>query len=216
MGAKIWFLCVVTVLFSWSGSAGAETSVEDGDPGARIYSSLCASCHGRYGRGDGPLVEDLKIHPPDFIGSDWLAGRSDEEIVKELRSGSHPSMAVATVLDESALRDAISWVRKLSVPGKYVSLQRGRDIYNASCWVCHGRDGDGQGPAANTLEGAKPRDFTSAAFVIEGREDEVARTISVGAAASFHGSPLMPAWSSQLPPQQIRDVVEYLKTLKKQ
>ena len=57
----------------------------------------------------------------------------------------------------------------------------------------------------------KPRDFTSPAFKIEGREEEVYRAIYLGPAEAFHGSPNMPDWGSRLSEQQIRDVMEYLK-----
>ena len=60
----------------------------------------------------------------------------------------------------------------------------------------------------------KPRDFTSDAFVIDGREEEVQGIISEGAAKALHGSPYMVEWSYRLTPQQIRDVVEYLRTFK--
>jgi mono/diheme cytochrome c family protein len=61
----------------------------------------------------------------------------------------------------------------------------------------------------------KPRDFTSKDFIIEGREEEVHRTIFEGAAKTFHGSPYMPEWKTALSHQQTLDVVEYLKTFKK-
>jgi mono/diheme cytochrome c family protein len=103
----------------------------------------------------------------------------------------------------------------MAVPGKHVSLLAGRDIYNTFCWMCHGSKGDGEGPAAKNLVGVKPRDFTSKDFIIEGREEEVYRTIFMGAAKAFHGSPYMPEWRTALSRQQIQDVMEYLKTFKK-
>jgi mono/diheme cytochrome c family protein len=72
-------------------------------------------------------------------------------------------------------------------------------------------NGDGKGPAGVNLE-PTPRDFTSPAFQIEGREDEVFRAISLGPAQAFHGSAFMPEWGSRLTAQQIQDVMEYLKT----
>ena len=51
--------------------------------------------------------------------------------------------------------------------------------------------------------------------MIDGREDEIAEFITIGAVKAAHGSPHMPEWASRLSPQQIRDTVEYLKTFKK-
>jgi mono/diheme cytochrome c family protein len=194
--------------------AGASADVGQAR-GAQIYSEFCSACHGRYGRADGPLVQNLSRLPPDFTNPNWLAGRTDRDIATGLVGASHGPMAVAGVLKPEALNDSIAYVRTLSVPGRHVSIPAGRDIYNATCWQCHGYDGDGQGPVVKYLGGAKPRDFSSATFVIEGRENEIAEFITIGAVKAAHGSQYMPEWASRLSPQQIRDTVEYLKTFKK-
>jgi mono/diheme cytochrome c family protein len=193
----------------------APDRTEAADESARgegIYETLCVSCHGRYGRGDGPLVGNLAVRPPDFTDPAWLGGRSEQQITDRLTGEGHLAMSLVGVLEPAALRDALAYVRTLSVPGGHVSLKAGRDIYQASCWVCHGQQGDGNGPATRNMQGTRPRDFTASDFVIEGREEEVREIVSKGAAAAIHGSSFMPEWSSQLSEQQIRDVVEYLKT----
>jgi mono/diheme cytochrome c family protein len=210
---RILFVFLVSV--GLSASAEPVASPEELARGESVYRNLCSSCHGRYGRGDGPAAADLAVRPPDFTDAALLANRSDPEVEKRLRGGaSHAPMAPASVLDAEAFRAAIAYVRTLSVPGKHVSLPAGRDIYNGSCWVCHGPEGDGKGPAARNVT-PPPRDFTNPEFRIDGREEEVYRTISMGAAAAFHGSAYMPAWGTQLSPQQIRDVMEYVKTFRK-
>jgi len=123
-------------------------------------------------------------------------------------------MAIANVLKPEALQDALVYIQTLYVPGKHVSPLAGKDLYNGACWVCHGVNGDGKGPAGVNLE-IPPRDFTARTFQIEGREDEVFRAISLGPAQAFHGSAFMPEWGSRLTPQQIRDVMEYLKTFRR-
>jgi mono/diheme cytochrome c family protein len=124
---------------------------------------------------------------------------------------------MATVIEslkEDALRDAITYIRTLAVPGKHVSVLAGKDIYDTFCQACHGSQGDGKGPAAKNLVGVKPRDFTSKEFVIEGREEEISRAIFMGGAKAFHGSPYMPEWRTTLSRQQVQDIIEYLKTFK--
>lgn len=108
-----------------------------------MYASLCASCHGQCGCGDGPIAGSLMSKPPDFTDSAWLGGRSDEQIVAALMG-----------------------------------------------------------------------DFTSPSFVIEGREQEIAAVIAQGAKAAIHGSLYMVDGGSRLSPQQVQDVVAYLKTFK--
>jgi mono/diheme cytochrome c family protein len=191
-----------------------EAPAPDVNHGARLYSDLCVSCHGRYGRGDGPLAPSLQRPLPDFADSSWTGGRTDAQIVAGLAEMAHGSMAIANLLGEQELRDAVAYINRLSVPGQKVSLLQGRDIYQASCWVCHGRTGQGDGPAMAGRTGPPARDFTDPEFEIAGREDEIARAIALGPEAAFHGSPLMPEWASRLTPQQIDDVVAYLKTFK--
>lgn len=99
---------------------------------------------------------------------------------------------IVEALKEDTLRDAVAYIRTLAVPGKHVSIQAGRDIYNTFCWACLGAKGDRQGPAAKNLVRVKLRDFTSKDFVIEGHEENVYRAIFEGAVKAFHGSPYMP------------------------
>ncbi|MET0985015.1 MAG: c-type cytochrome [Steroidobacteraceae bacterium] len=57
------------------------------DPGARLYRSLCASCHGVQARGDGPLAPLIKIGVPDLT---TLAQRN---------GGAFPSYSVRRAID---------------------------------------------------------------------------------------------------------------------
>lgn len=43
-----------------------ETSTGPNDPGARLFMIHCASCHGRDGRGAGPVTSALRHEPPDL------------------------------------------------------------------------------------------------------------------------------------------------------
>ena len=205
---------ILSCLLLGASTAGAADQASI-DRGQQTYETLCATCHGPYGRGDGPLAQNLTIRPPDLTLASTLEGRSDKELVKLLRYGSgvnHTPMVVSQTLNEDALRDVVAYLRTLYVPGKHVSVPAGRDIYSAICWTCHGVEGDGNGPSAKNIDGVKPRNFTAADFQIEGREKELHQIISQGAAKSFHGSEYMLEWGNKLSPQQIDDVVEYLKT----
>ncbi|MBI3783795.1 MAG: c-type cytochrome [Deltaproteobacteria bacterium] len=218
MRTKLVAVATTLVLVACNGAAFAEAPAATAQPerGEQLYGEFCSSCHGKYGRGDGPLAADLKQPLPDFTDSARYAGRTDEDIAKGLMAASHGPMSVASILKPEALKAAITYIRKLSTPGKHVSVLAGRDIYNAAgCWGCHGQQGDGHGPVSEALVDTKPRDFTSPKFVVDGHEEEIARSISLGAEKAIHGSKYMPEWSSRLTPQQIRDVVEYIGTFKK-
>lgn len=65
----------------------------DADPAATeqrvataLFGSLCASCHGTEGRGDGPGRPPV-AQIPDLTRAEWQRGRSDEEIARVIREG---------------------------------------------------------------------------------------------------------------------------------
>lgn len=210
-------LCGAALLTAGGAQAGAQSAAGLAH-GKQVYEQLCSACHGRYGRGDGPVAGDLAVKPPDFTRPELLADRTDAQVAEALMGGGegskHTPMVVARTLQPASLRDAIAYIRTLSVPGEHVSVPAGHDIYTTFCWFCHGMKGDGKGPAAADLPGPKPRNFTSPEFKIAGRENDIAHTISQGAASSIHGSRYMQEWGTELSPQQIKDVIAYLKTLK--
>ena len=217
-GAGRWVAGLVAAgLLAVAPRADAQGAMEP--RGEQVFRELCASCHGRYGRGDGPLASGLTMPVPDFTVTPVGAGMSEDQLIARLMgrdAEGHAPMAIGTLLPEGVLRDAVDYMRRLSQPGGGVSVVAGRDVYEAACWVCHGRSGQGDGPVAKTLPGPQPRDFTADTFVVEGREEEVARLVGMGAEKAFHGSEYMPEWSKRLSPTQIRDVVEYLKTFQRE
>ncbi len=87
--------------------------------------------------------------------------------------------------------------------------ERGKAIYAENCVSCHGPDGDGKGPAAIAIPGAKPRDFTKGEFKYGSSPEELFKTISQGVPDTA-----MPSWAG-LPEQDRRDVIAYVRSLKK-
>jgi mono/diheme cytochrome c family protein len=187
--------------------------------GEQVYGAFCEKCHGVYGRGDGPALAYFTAKPPDLTSPAVLGSRSADEVVAGLLArgkdpqAPHSLMAFASFMKQDDLRDAVAYMKSLATPAGGVSLAAGRDIYTSVCWVCHGLEGKGDGPAAASLT-VKPRNFTASTFSVTGREEEVYRTISEGAAKSLHGSESMISWKGSLAPQQIRDVMAYIATFK--
>lgn len=85
------------------------------------------------------------------------------------------------------------------------SIALGGELYQQSCAVCHGEDGEGDGPAAEPLD-PKPSDL---------HEDHV-QANSDGALFYIisHGRPetAMPAWEDVLDEEQRWHLVNYLRT----
>ena len=100
--------------------------------------------------------------------------------------------------------------------GKIAELQAlnlGRKIYREACEPCHGIRGDGKGPEARGLS-AHPGVFTQGQFkfrtTVEGAlptDDDLIRTVSEGINGTF-----MPSWKNILGEEEIRAVVQYIKT----
>jgi len=59
-------LTAVLVLAVYLAGFGAPSRAEDTNAGKTDYEGSCAACHGKTGRGDGPLVPDLKTPPPNL------------------------------------------------------------------------------------------------------------------------------------------------------
>jgi mono/diheme cytochrome c family protein len=61
--------------------------------GAVVYQRLCASCHGREGRGDGPRAADGLARPADLTRLGERPGGFDREWVASLIDGSRRAEA---------------------------------------------------------------------------------------------------------------------------
>ena len=90
----------------------------------------------------------------------------------------------------------------------------GEKVYSARCIGCHGKEGDGLGPAAERLN-PPPRDFTAGQYKIKTsgvddivpNDEDIYRMIRDGMPATS-----MPGWSDVLSKQQMWDLVAYIKT----
>ena len=90
---------------------------------------------------------------------------------------------------------------------------RGEQVYSRTCATCHGRAGDGSGPAARYLD-PRPRDFTlgiykfrSTAAGMLPTDEDLYRTVTVGIPTTT-----MPPFVDVLTERERRDVVAYIKT----
>ncbi len=90
------------------------------------------------------------------------------------------------------------------------ALIDGKKIFETNCVACHGKDGDGKGPAAVAIPTRKPRNFVQDAFQYGSTDTELFKTISKGIKGSA-----MPAWSPQLSDVDIQAVIQHVKTFKK-
>ena len=54
------------VVLASAGTPQGKKSPTYGVSGSYTYRTYCATCHGLKGKGDGPLAESLRFHPPDL------------------------------------------------------------------------------------------------------------------------------------------------------
>jgi len=99
-----------------------------------------------------------------------------------------------------------------SAQAKPGDAEKGEAVYLKRCVMCHGEDGDGDGPAAERLN-PTPRDFTSGLYKIKtsafeedyANDDDVFRMIRDGMPGTA-----MPGWGDMLSEQDMWDLVAYL------
>jgi cytochrome c oxidase cbb3-type subunit 3 len=197
-------------------SSGRLPLTEAQQRGRVIYETMCWTCHGESGRGDGPAVEAGTVtRPPSFHTLDY-ARSTAETLERRFRVGvggvdaSHPHMQyVASILQPEHFADALSYISALSYPTEIPgSALAGEKIFSFRCAACHGEDGRGRGRAAPSLVAMAPADFTTDTLIAKRDWDALYNRITEGG-RSVHGSS-MPPWGIVLGENDIWDVIAYL------
>jgi mono/diheme cytochrome c family protein len=87
------------------------------------------------------------------------------------------------------------------------SPERGHQVFETRCIVCHGANADGQGQLARMLD-PKPANLRAS------RLDDAARQAIIRHGGAAVGrSPVMPRWELELDEQQLRDVIAYVASV---
>lgn len=171
--------------------------------GTQIYDSLCAACHGLYGRGDGLGARHLSVPPRDLRTLSSSTTQTDEELVQLITNGKGAMPGVGDVLSAHDIRAVVTFLRVLSP---------GYELYERFCSHCHGSDGDPvkrSPPARDTPTQKVPPRLDAAYFATHNADD-----LRI---ASQHfpkqSRPAMPHFSNQLSADEVMDIVHYLRTL---
>jgi mono/diheme cytochrome c family protein len=196
-----------------------ELSAEQAE-GWVIYETMCWTCHGKAGRGDGPAVEVGSTEaPPTFHTLDY-ARTSAEALEREFRGGvagtdpGHPHMTyVASLLQPEHFIHALSFIPVLVYPPEIPgSALAGKTTFDFRCAGCHGLEGTGEGAGAGaeSFIAMRPADFTTDSLIAGGHWDALFRKISEGGGSVHSAS--MPQWGSVLSDNEIWDLVAFLGT----
>jgi len=188
------------------------------EEGRVIFETMCWTCHGPAGRGDGPAVQAGAITPPPTFHSPSYTEASADELARRFRLGmdgadpNHPHMQfVASLLKPERFNEALSFIPALSYPPEIAgSAFAGKKIFDFRCAGCHGSEGLGDGPAAGALITVRPANFQQDTLLAARNWDAVYNRIKQGG-QSVHGSS-MPPWGIVLSDNDIWDLVAYLST----
>jgi mono/diheme cytochrome c family protein len=91
------------------------------------------------------------------------------------------------------------------------SITNGGALYKRHCVMCHGATGMGDGPAAKTLKGKLPN-LSDKAMMAKHTDDEIREAITNGKKTEIGN---MPALGKRLSPEEINDVISFVRTLAK-
>jgi mono/diheme cytochrome c family protein len=216
--------------------ASAETVAR----GRQLYLANCVQCHGADGAGDGYGAPFLVPPPRDFTtaafkfrttGSGELP--TDADLYRTISRGANGTGMppwqfllsnderwalvdyVKSFSHEFVGRSAPEPMNLPNPPKKAPDAARGKVLYEKlQCAKCHGEDGRGSGPSAQTLTDTKgghinSRDFTSpGSFRTGWTAREIVRTFETG----LNGAP-MPSYTGLMKPQEEYDLAAYVMSL---
>lgn len=210
-----------------SGSGAAQVSASEHVPlaltqsqaeGRVIFETMCWTCHGPAGRGNGPAVQAGSLRAPPSFHAEEYATADPTSLERRFRGGldgtdeNHPHMQyVASLIVPERFAQALSFIPALTYPPELPgSALAGEAIYQLRCLGCHGVTGRGDGPASGSLANVKPADFTADTLLASGDWDAIHTRIREGGQIA-HGSS-MPPWGVALSDDHISDLVAYLAT----
>ena len=96
-------------------------------------------------------------------------------------------------------------------PASPESIANGAALYKRQCVMCHGATGAGDGPAAKTLKGKLPS-LADKATMAKHSDAHIIDAITNGKKTEIGN---MPALGKRLKPEEITDIVNYVRTLAK-
>ena len=91
------------------------------------------------------------------------------------------------------------------------SIASGAALYKRQCVMCHGATGVGDGPAAKSMKGKLPS-LMDKAVMSKLTDAQIHEAITAGKKTTVGN---MPALGKRLKPEEITDIVNYVRTLAK-
>ena len=115
------FCAAMIFTISLTAPASAQ-SKGDANAGKAKYETLCAGCHGKTGKGDGPAAASLNPKPQDHTDGKAMNSLSDQyltDIIKNGGAGVKKSAlmpAWGKTLNDQDVANVIAYIRSLANP----------------------------------------------------------------------------------------------------
>lgn len=207
------------VLIGWGSPVFAASGNEVN--GKKLYLTYCFLCHGLSGQGDGFAASVQPTKPRNLADDTYMSSRTEQQLFAAISGGGsafHGSMTMpywSESLTETQIWDLVAYVRTLHRQPPFTGeASRGANLYDSYCWTCHGKRGKGDGPIAVAYQ-PRPRDLTDQGYVASRTDNDLYHMISQGGAVMGR-SAAMPGWGHVLTPQDMWDLVTYIRQLSKQ
>ncbi len=219
--------------------AANPDSVARHERGQQAYMAYCAQCHGPWGEGDGPRSADVEkqagARPAMLNSTPRLTELGRAELINVITQGggrTHRSNVMprwGEKLKSGVIEEIADYVLTLpsiksgipratiekylaSTPG---TVDSGRKLFVYYCTICHGPYGEGDGFMADSMwarSKVRPRNLTDSLYFVNKTDKEMFVTVSLGGGYTGH-SRFMPGWSVTFKPQEIRDLVSYVRSI---
>ncbi|MCF6283327.1 MAG: cytochrome c [Candidatus Polarisedimenticolaceae bacterium] len=194
----------------------AETDNNSVLDGYEIFNHFCFLCHGKDGKGHGPLANKLPVSPANLANSDRVGRQTDRELFRTIQGTAPHGTVSATMprwglaIPESQIHSLVDYIRFLH-NAKFPQIgdpRLGKLVYEDHCTVCHGDNGEGAGMLTYVI-GMNPADHTDSERMESLPNEYLFRIIRDG---SIDNS-LMPGWKGILTPNEIENVIAYIRLL---
>ncbi len=90
--------------FAWTATMADST---------KDFASLCVACHGKSGRGDGPVAAALNPRPTDLSDPELHQARSDDELAEAVGVGKGTMPGFANQLTDDQIMRMVAFLRSL-------------------------------------------------------------------------------------------------------
>ncbi len=171
--------------------------------GGVVYKTYCVLCHGYVADG---TAKASKLYDGLSLAIKPMPSKYYEKIIRGGGSAVGKSAYMPSWRDELSKEQIRDVVAYLGVVRN--AAWRGHVVFKNNCILCHGINADGKGRASTLLD-PPPANLT-----LSDKNDEYKIMIITLGGAAMGRSEAMPVWGEQLlQPQEIEDVVAYLKTV---